>query len=167
MNGALDALRTVVAEQLRRAGLNAVTAMESTRANRWRGAVAAISLSRVACVPGGFQDYLGTRADPKTGIEREFYGRKAELTLALDIYAPREGGERTCQRAAAKLAEELLCRGAAGLPVLELETGRVEFLEREGLYRQPVSCRCGAWLVARMDEGRGAFADFEVRGRVT
>lgn len=96
MNGALDALRTAVAEQLRQAGVNAVTAMEGARAGRRRGAVAAVSLSRVACVPGGFQDYLGRRADPKTGKERELYGRKAELTLALDIYAPRDGGERAC-----------------------------------------------------------------------
>lgn len=166
MNGALDALRAQVAGQLRRAGLNAVTAMEGARAGRWRGPVAAISLSRMTCAPGGFRDYLGVCADPETGEERELYGREAELTLTLDIYAPRDGGEGACQQAAMAAAQELLCRGAAGLPPLELETGRVEFLEREGMYRQPVSCRCGAWLVARTDEGGGTFADFEVRGRM-
>lgn len=166
MSGALNALREAVAGQLRDAGLNAVTGMESARAKRWRGAAAAVSLSRAACAPGGFQDYLGVRRDPDTGKERELYGRQAELTLAIDIFAPRDGGESACQQCAEAVAESLLCRGAAGLPALEVQTGRVEFLDSEGLYRLPVSCRCGAWLVAERGEDGELFADFEVRGRM-
>ena len=64
MNGALNAWRQSVVEQLRENGLNAVTAMESARAKRWREAVAAVSLSRVVCAPGGFKDYLGVMTDP-------------------------------------------------------------------------------------------------------
>ena len=164
MNGALNAWRREVAEQLRRAGLNAVTAMEGARAPRWREAVAAVSLARVVCAPGGFKDYLGVWTDPDTGREREAYGREAELTLALDIFAPRDGGEGVCQTAAEAVMEELACRGAAGLNALELQAGQVEFLAREGLYRQKTSCRCRAWLVARTDGDGGAFTDFEVRG---
>lgn len=165
MNGALNILREAVAEQLRQAGVNAVTAMESQRASRWREPVAAVSLSRVVCAPGGFKDYLGVNVDPETGTERELYGREVELTLALDIYAPRDGGESACQRAAETAAETLVCRGAAGLTALEVQTGRVEFLENTGLYRLQVSCRCKAWLVAAAESG-GAFVDFEVKGRM-
>ena len=39
-----------------------------------------------------------------------------------------------------------------------------EFLEKDGLYRLPVTCLCKGWLVARVDNG-GAFVDIEVRGR--
>ena len=165
MKGALNALRTAVAEQLQAAGVNAVTAMEHERAFRWREAVAAVSLMRVVCTPGGFQDYLGVRREPESGAERELYGREAELTLALDVYAPRDGGESACREAAEAMTECLVCQGAAGLGVLELQTGQVEFLEQEGLYRLPVSCRCRAWLVAAVDGG-GAFVDFEVKGRL-
>lgn len=164
MNGALNALREQVAEQLRQAGVNAVTGMESARASRWRQAVAAVSLSRVVCAPGGFKDYLGTYREAD-GRERELYGREVELTLALDIFAPRDGGENACQEAAETVAESLVCYGAAGLNALEIQTGQVEFLDREGLYRLKTTCRCKAWLVARMDGGGGAFADFEVKGR--
>lgn len=167
MSGAFGALRERVAEQLRQNGLNAVAAMDCARASRWREAAAAVSLSGVTCAPGGFQDYLGVWKDPKTGRERETYGREAELTLMLDIFAPRDGGGDACQRAAETAVESLLCQGAAGLPALEVQTGRVEFLEGEGLYRQPVSCRCRAWLTVRMDEKAGTFVDFEVRGRIT
>ena len=155
MRGALNSLREDVAEQLRQAGVNAVTAMESAQAPRWREAVAAVSLSKVVCAPGGFKDYLGVGRGAD-GVERELYGREVELTLALDIFAPGDGGARACQEAAEAAAETLVCQGAAGLNALELQTGQVEFLEQEGLYRQKTTCRCRAWLVARMDGG-GAF----------
>ena len=166
MNGALNAWRQSVVEQLRESGLNAVAAMESVRASRWREAVAAVSLSRVVCAPGGFKDYLGVMTDPESGVERELYGREVQLTLALDVFAPRDGGESMCQGLAEAVTECLVCRGAAGLSALEVQTGRVEFLEQDGMYRQEISCRCKAWLVARMDDGGGAFVDFEVKGRM-
>lgn len=166
MNGALCRWRDGVVEQLREAGLHAVPAMDAARAGRWREAVAAVAVSRVACAPGGFQDYLGTWTDPETGREREVYGRAAELTLAVEVFAPRDGGGDVCQRAAERVAEILACRGAAGTPALEVCAGRTEFVERDGLYRQEVTCRCGAWLTARTDGEAGTFTDFEVRGRV-
>lgn len=166
MSGALNALREQVAEQLRQNGLNAVVAMESARAARWREAVTAVSLSRMVCEPGGFKDYLGTRTDPETGREREIYGREAELTLALDVFAPRDAGESVCQAAAERVAETLVCQGAAGLTALEIQTGRVEFLENEGLYRQQIDCRCRGWLVVAPGEAGEMFTDFEVKGRM-
>ena len=166
MSGALNGWREAVADQLRESGLNAVTAMESARASRWREAVAAVSLAKVACAPGFFSDYLGTWKDPESGKESEVYGREAELTLALDVFAPRDGGESACQRAAEAVVENLVCRGAAGLAALEVQAGRVEFLEKDGLYRQEISCRCGAWLTARRDDEAGEFVDFEVKGRL-
>lgn len=166
MSGALNALREAVAEQLRGAGLNAVVGMESARANRWREAAAAVSLTRVVCAPGAFQDYMGVRTDPETGRTRELYGREAELTLAVDIFSPRDGGESVCQQAAETVTESLVCRGAAGLAALEIRAERVEFLEKDGLYRQEVRCRCAAWLVAERDEDGESFTDFEVRGRI-
>ena len=158
MNGALNALRRGVVEQLQACGLNAVAAMEPERAARWRGPAVAVALSRVKCAPGGFQDYLGGPDG------EELYGRAAEVILTLDIYAPREGGAGACQEAMDVICTELLCRGAAGLTVLELEAGQVEFLEKLGLYRQTARCLCRAWLTVRRG-GSGGFVDFMVRGR--
>ena len=127
--------------------------------------MAAVSLRRVACVPGGFQDYLGINTDPGTGKERELYGRRMELTLALDIYAPPDGGEGACQDTLTELVEALVCQGAAGLNALEIQANQVEFLEKTGLYRQGVSCRCMAWLAVAQSADGTQFVDFEVRGR--
>lgn len=166
MTGVLSAWRDGVADQLRKQGLNAVTAMDCAPASRWREAVAAVALSRVACAPGGFQNYLGVQKGPD-GTEREVYGQEAELTLALDIFAPRDGGGEACQQVADAILETLVCQSAAGLAALEVRTGKTQFLEKDGLYRQEVLCRCGAWLTARVDSETGFFTDFEVKGRVT
>ena len=164
MSAALSALREAVAEQLRQSGVNALAAMEPARAARWRQAAAAVSLSRVECAQGGFEDYLGTRRE-EAGGEREVYGRQAEITLGIDIFAPRDAGAGVCQEAAERVMESLIRQGAAGLAALELQAGEVEFLERDGLYRQKVTCRCMAWLLAQTGEGE-RFADFEVKGRM-
>ncbi|HIT02587.1 MAG TPA: hypothetical protein IAC21_07185 [Candidatus Enterenecus merdae] len=166
MSGGLDRLRRAVVTALNEGGLPAVAALEPEARRRWDGPVAAVSLVQVRCAPGGFQDYLGVEIDVQTGAQQERYGRTAELTLALDLYAPRSGGESACQDALALAAQVLLTGGAAGLDVVELTSDRVEFLEREGLYRMGVRCRCAAWLVARRDAGGGTFEDFEVKGRM-
>lgn len=164
MTGALNALRQGAVELLREYGIHAVCAMEAEPRKRWDGPVAAVSLHKVVCAPGGFRDYLGLRDNPDTGTPDELYGRAVELTLSLDIYAPREGGESACQQAVCLMAEALTCRGIAGLAVQDFETGAVEYLERDGLYRLPARCRCKGWMVAVADSS-GAFVDFEVKGR--
>lgn len=165
MTGALNLLRQGAVELLNEYGLYAVTAMEPAARKRWDGPVVAVSLSRVTCGEGGFQDYLGLRKDPETGEVSELYGKSVELIMALDIYAPRDGGESACQQTLGSLAEAVACRGVGGLTVREVTAGRVEFLERDGLYYLPVSCLCRGWMVARVDSD-GAFVDFEVKGRM-
>ena len=163
MTGALSRLRSELTAQLNRAGIPAMAAYEPERQVRRTEPVAAVSLAKVVCAPGGFRDYLGRRT-AADGTEEELYGRAAELTLALDIYAPRDGGESAARETMERLAEELAGQGAAGLTVLELESGQAEFLESRGLYRLPVKCVCRGWLTAAAREG-GAFVDIEVRGK--
>ncbi len=163
MTGALGRWRTAAAEQLRAAGLDAVEAMEPERAPRRRGPALAVALAGVSCGSGGFQNYLGTEETAEGG-RRELYGRAVELTLRLDVFAPRDGGASACREAAERAAEELLLRGAAGVPVNGLSMGETEYLEAEGLYRLAVRCRCGAWIAAWAVEDGGRLTDFEVRG---
>ena len=163
MTGALNALRQDIVALLQEYGLYAVTAMDSDSRKNWDGPVSAVSLSRVVCAAGGFRDYLGQRKNPDTGDMDELYGKAVELTFSLDLYAPRNGGEHACQEAAAIMAEALACRSLNGLSVREMQTGQVEFMERDGLYRMPVSCTCKGWMVAVVDNS-GAFVDFEVKG---
>ena len=165
MRGALETLRQAVVQTLNAGGLSAVAAMEPQARKRWSEPVAAVALSAIQCAPGGFQDYLGMKKNPQTGQEEELYGRAIELTLTLDLYTPRDGGEGDCQDALAVAAEMLMTGGAGGLDVLELAADSVEFLEQDGLYHMPVRCRCAGWLIARTDS-YGVFTDFVVKGRL-
>jgi hypothetical protein len=164
MTGALTSLRQEAADLLERRGVRAVTAFQPEGRKRWSEPVAAVSLAKVVCAPGGFKDYLGVRHDPDTGTDTELYGQAVELTLALDIYAPRDGGEDSCRQALDQMVEALTEEGAAGLSVREIESGEMTFLDESGMYRLPVRCRCQAWLVAQADES-GEFVDFRVKGR--
>lgn len=163
ISGALDIFCCKAADLLEECGIHAVHGMDAAPRKAWDGPVAAVSLSRVECVSGGFQDYLGRETDPN-GREYELYGKAVDLTLSMDLYAPRNGGETACRLALSLLAETVLCHGLGGLQVWQLDTDPVEFLERDGLYRLPVRCLCKGWLVACRDTDEG-FIDFEVRGR--
>ena len=165
MSGGLEQLRQAVVQQLNQGGLDAAAALEPQAQRDWPGPVAAVSLRGVQCAPGGFDHYLGLRRDPEKGEEAECYGRRVELTLGLDLYAPRSGGQSACQAALARLSELLLSGGAGGLDVVELTAQEVQFLHQEGLYRLPAQCRCAGWLIARADSA-GCFTDFEVKGRI-
>lgn len=164
MTGALTSLRQGAVDLLNERGIRAVTAFEPEARRKWTGPVAAVSLAKVVCAPGGFQDYLGLRHNEKTGEDEELYGRAVELTLSLDIYGPRDSGEGQCRRTLDRMAEVLTSEGVAGLTVLELESGATEFLDSCGLYRLPVRCRCKAWLTAAASAD-GTFVDFTVKGR--
>lgn len=166
MSGGFNGLREEVVSLLRENGVNAVLARSPEPAGRWREPVAAVSVKSVRCTGSGFQNYLGGEADDGGG--KELYGRAADLTLAIDVYAPKDGGESACQKAVERAAEVLLTRGAAGLAVSELTTDRTEWLDREGMYRLRAECLCRAWLTVAADEETGEFfTDFEVKGRRT
>ena len=163
MTGGLTQFRENVVAQLQQEGVPAVAAFQPEERRRLTAPAAAVSLARVSCVPGSFHSYLGER-DEEDGQSAQWYGREVELALALDVYAPRDGGESACRQTMEDMAELLLCQGAAGLSVNELESGQVEFLKEQGLYRLPVTCRCRGWLAAAVRED-GVFTDFEIRGK--
>ena len=61
MTGALSRLRSELTAQLNRAGIPAMAAYEPERQVRRTEPMAAVSLAKVVCAPGGFRDYLGRR----------------------------------------------------------------------------------------------------------
>jgi hypothetical protein len=164
MTGALNALRQEAVELLQGQGIQAVAAWEPEPACRRSGTVAAVGLRGVKCADGGMSHYLGQRTGGEGGC-REVLGRRVEVTLAVDLYAPRDDGASACAQTLEQVAEAVLLRGIAGLPVQSLEAGEVTFLEQQGLYRQTVQCLCQGWLTAEQDE-TGQFTDFAVTGRM-
>ena len=158
----LEQLREEVAAFLRTAGLDAVAAWGGEERVRRKGPVVAVSLRGVQGGPAGLADYLGERLDPDSGKWEELYGKRAKLTLGLDIYAPESAGEAGCAAAFAKLSEALAVGKPAGLDVEELSCGEAAFDKAAGLFRCPAQMACRVFLYAKLTED-GVFTDFEVR----
>ncbi|MEI3141566.1 MAG: hypothetical protein V8S34_08605 [Lawsonibacter sp.] len=83
--------------------------------------------------PAGFQDYLGERFDEDSGQWTELYGRKAELTLGLDLYAPEETEGAAMEAALFRLARALVRGGPPDVGVNgSSPAGRRSRTERRG-----------------------------------
>lgn len=162
----LEQLREEVAAFLRSAGLDAVTAWNGADRVRRKAPVAVVSLRGVRGGPAGLGDYLGEWLDPASGRWEERYGRRAKLTLGLDLYAPESSGEAGCAAAFAHLSEALAVGRPAGLELEELSCGETAFDKTAGLFHCPVQMTCQVFLYARRTED-GVFTDFEVRGNRT
>ena len=162
MNG-LEELRREMAEYLNGQGVCAVTAFESGRRVKRETAVMVVSIRACVGGPAGFQDYLGERLDEESGKWVEWYGRKAEITFGLDIWAPRAGGEEACAAHFSKAAQVLTLGGPEGVRFGEISCGETVFDEQEGLFRCPAKAVGTVFLRARADES-GMFTDFTVKG---
>lgn len=159
----LDKLREALAECLRKAGLDAVAAWDAGERVRRKAPVIAVTLRGVQGGPAGLKDYLGEWLDPDTGRWEELYGKKATITLGLDIYAPESIGEAGCAAAFAKLSDVLVNGRPIGLGVEELSCGETGFDREAGMFRCPAQVTCRVFLYAKLTED-GEFTDFEVRG---
>ena len=163
MNAGLERIRQEMADYLNRHGVPAVTAFPAAARQERQEPVAVVSLRGCRAGPAGFQNYLGDRYDPETGRWEERYGRKAELTFGLDLYAPERGDGEAVQAAFDALAGALLLGGPEGMDLAELSCGQtVRDVEHRRLKR-PVEAVFTAYLCAVSDAG-GAFTDFELRG---
>lgn len=162
MNG-LEELRQWMAHWLNGQGIPAVPVWESGKRTKLSGAVAAVSIRSCTGGPAGFQDYLGQRYEEESGLWQELYGRRAEVTLGLDIRAPRGGGEAACARLFSAMVQAFAAGGPEGIRLREISCGETVFDEEEGLFRCPVRAVGEVFLCAVTDES-GSFTDFTVKG---
>ena len=163
MSTGFETVRERMAEYLNARGVPARTAWPKSGREELEAPVAVVSLRGCKAGPAGFQDYLGERYDQETGRWEELYGRKAELTLGLDLYQCRDGDGEDLQTAFDALAQALLQGGPEGLALVEFSCGETEYDAASRLLRRPVQAVCLAYLCAAAQEG-DLFTDFELRG---
>ena len=163
MSAGLERICQVVADYLNERGVAAVTAWPAAPRQEREEPVAVVSLRGCRAVSSGFQNYLGERFDEESGRWEERYGKRAELTFGLDIYAPEQGGGEGVQKAFDALAGALLLGGPDGMDLREFSCGATVWDAQRRRLRRPVEAVCAAWLCAAADAG-GGFVDFELRG---
>ena len=127
-----------------------MTAWTGRERERLTRPTAVVSVRKCQVGPAGFQDYLGERFDRDSGQWTELYGRKAELTLGLDLYAPEETEGAAMETALFRLARALVRGGPEGVSIREL-------------LRRSVRAVCVVCLTGE-EEPAAAFSEIEVRG---
>ena len=165
VSAGLESIRQVMADYLGKRGVPAVTAWTESRRQEREEPVVVVSIRGCKAGAASFQDYLGERYDEQTGRWEERYGRKAELTFGLDIYAPEKGDGERVQAVFDALAGVLILGVPEGLDLQEFSCGQTVRDGESRRLKRPVEAVCAAWLCAVADAG-GAFVDFELRGVV-
>lgn len=159
----LDGVISAVCAWLKTLEIDAAPAFLPGAARRHTAPFVTVGLKSGTAMTCGMAAYLGVQTD-ENGASRELYAKRAELTLGLDIWAPRteSGGATACA--------ELFGTMAAGLPTLpggirvrEMQCGETTYSETAGMYCCPAALTAAVYLYAQADDD-GVFTDFYVKG---
>ena len=163
MSAGLEHIRRNMADYLKEQGICALTAWPANPRQEQEEPVVLVSLRGCRAGPACFQNYLGDRFGQESGCWEERYGKKAELTFGLDIYAPEKGDGEAVQRAFDALAGALILGGPEGLDVQSFSCGETCRDGESRRLKRPVEAVCSAifCVVSSVD---GSFVDFELRG---
>ncbi len=164
MSAGMEQIRRTVADYLVSQGVAAVTAWPMSP-RKEEGPVVVVSLRGCQAQSAGFQDYLGERLNEQKGLWEDVYGKKAKITLGLDIYAGEREDGQAVQQAFDQLAGALILGEPEGLRVEEFSCGQTQYDGESRRLKRPVQAVCTAYLSASVSSG-GEFVDFELRGVV-
>ena len=120
MSAGVEQVCQAMADYLNKQGVPAAVAWPGRPRQEQKETLAVVSLRGCQAETAAFQNYLGERYDDQTGRWSEWYGRRARLTLGLDLYAPEGGDGQAVQRAFDALAGALILGGPEGLRVEDL-----------------------------------------------
>lgn len=162
------------AGQVKKAVIEAIAAAGGTAAERYGAekfrtithAVTAVGAREMVIEPGGGPEYLGRRVDEKTQEVRETFGRRMELTLSLDVYAPRELGADGCGKEAETVTQALMTALPEGLGLREMRWGAAEWDKTTGMFRLCASARYAAYFLCERAEDETVFTNFVLKGTV-
>lgn len=144
-------------------GIPALCGWSGEERNCMTKPIVVVTVRAYSAIPGGFEHYLGERYNEDTAAWEEFYGRKVELTLGLDLYTREEGGEGELQVLLERLVGTLTLGAPEGLQVGDITCGPAQWEEKQRCLKREVSAQCTAWLQAVAAE-ETEFLDFELRG---
>ncbi len=151
----LEAVCRCIAEQ----GIQAVRAWNAEQLQE--GAVVAVGLAGGSLFSPGAGNYLGMSRDALTGVEVERFGWRAELTLALDCYAPVDG--KDCLSVFAGAVQALQKLGG-GLKLRQVDCGEIGYDKASRRYHCRGKLRGTAFLIGEQPEDGEEIRHFILKG---
>lgn len=133
---------------------------------RYTQPVLTVGLKNGTGGPSGFKEYLGEKTDGDTGLVREIYGQRLDVTFGLHIYSPQSAdhGAVGCAALLGEVASALEDL-PEGLKIKEFIWGETEVDQKLGMFHCETELKCTAFLYAEMSDD-GEFSDFELKGTV-
>lgn len=160
MNG-LHQIRDAVIRTLESGGITAIPAYAGT-AKQYVEPVTAVSVSEAAGKPSALCSYLGERWDEDTCTMQELYGRRLEVTIALEIRAL---DADSCESTMETVAELLIHSLPSGLRCGELSWNPVVWDQTNRVYLRAGKFCCQAYFIAESDgDSSTAFLEFILKG---
>jgi len=126
---------------------------------RHEAPVVTVSLRAGSAVAAGLAEYLGERYDDETAAWCETYGKRLELTLGVDVYAPAgAGGAVKCLDIVAGVIGAIPAL-QAGIKVRRFTCGEARFDQATGMFVCPADMECACYFYAdkRGDEELSGF----------
>ncbi len=163
---AMKQVKRAVISAIESTGCGAEEAYSAERLRRYERAAAAVGVREAHISGSGVTDYLGRRVDERTQEIVEVYGRRMEVGLSIDIYAPRALGAEGCETAAENVAQALLTALPEGLRLRALHRGETEWDKVSGMFRLCAQAEYAAYFTAEAAEEETVFTDFVLKGTV-
>lgn len=152
----LEAVRGGIVELLKNAGINAAEAFEDKPLDRSVPQVI-VEIAAMKITSSGMGNYIGLCSED--GQIREMFGDSAEISLALDVYAP-ENASKTCLEVADAVKSAL--DASELVSVRRFETDRLSYDADSRMLHLPCKADCKAYLVRQWCDG--AVSEYELSG---
>lgn len=161
---AWEQIRQAVLTALKSNGVNAVGEYDAQRAPRLEKPVLAVGLKSVNTAKSGFLEYLGEREDETRGTV-EVYGRRMQVELVLEAYAPRSVGAQGCDALSGEVTAVLCGQLPQGVCIETVDWEQTLWNTRYGAFLRCGSACCSAYFTAEAAQEDGAvLTDFVLKG---
>ena len=159
-----EQITAAVTAWLKERGVEAVDGWSARERRAMSGPTVVVTVRSCEAGQGGFAHYLGERYSQENARWEELYGRRLEVELGLDLYAPEGTGQGEMQEMLEKLMQALTLESPEGLRLEKLCCGELGWDEKQRRLRQKVTAKYLAWLRAAAAEDESEFLEFELRG---
>ncbi len=163
MNTVADAVVSILKES----GFDACREYPETPFLQKKGARIVVGVEKADCCSPGMGDYLGVKKAAGGSAESDVYGKRLEIGLALEIFAPFEGaaGARLCSETADRIFK-LASEFPPGIKPKEMEIREIAEDEELCAFRCICRLKCTAYFVAEVQEDESVFSDFILKGNI-
>lgn len=126
--------------------------------------VVTVGLKSGSTAPSGFAEYMGQRYDRVTDTYNEIYGKRLDMSFAIDIYSPKSQayGAGRCLEIFGEIAEA--CSSLpSGIRVKEILCGETKYDTAVNMFCCQAELKFTAFLYAEQT-GDAEFLDFVLKG---